>query len=75
MSAGCLQSGFFSDFTEWISRLEKCTNVKGDNFEGFKFTITCMLVSHIAPCRAPMTKLNENLRISAFVVCECVSAR
>lgn len=66
---------FLFFFTEWISRLENCTDVKGDNFEGFKFTITCMLVSHSAPCRAPVTKLNETLRNSAFVVSECVSTR
>ena len=36
----CLQripkTAYFSGFTEWISRLEKCVSVKGEYFEGLK---------------------------------------
>ena len=36
----CLQgipkNDYFSAFTEWISRLEKCVSVKGEYFEGLK---------------------------------------
>ena len=36
----CLQGipkkAYFSAFTEWISRLEKCVSVKGEDFEGLK---------------------------------------
>ena len=36
----CLQGipkkAYFSAFTEWISRLEKCVSVKGEYFEGLK---------------------------------------
>ena len=36
----CLQGipkkAYFSAFTEWISRLEKCVSIKGEYFEGLK---------------------------------------
>ena len=33
---GILKTAYFSAFTEWISRLEKCVSVKGEYFEGLK---------------------------------------
>ena len=33
---GIPEKAYFSAFTEWISRLEKCVSVKGEYFEGLK---------------------------------------
>ena len=33
---GLPKKAYFSAFTEWISRLEKCVSVKGEYFEGLK---------------------------------------
>ena len=58
----CLQGipnkDYFSAFTDWISRLEKCVSVKGAYFEGLKYT-KCKWGINNAPCRTPMTTLNE----------------
>ena len=33
---GISKKAYFSAFTEWISRLEKCVSDKGEYFEGLK---------------------------------------